>query len=92
MNINETVIIPLIMSIVELVKGLGMPKKFSALVAVVVGTLLGVFVIEPNSIRTGLLKGIIYGLTASGLYSGTKNTYEQVKNNIDNGNKKNKCS
>ena len=90
MNINEAVIIPVIMSIVELVKGLGMPKKFSALIAVVVGALLGVFFIEPNSIRAGLLKGIVYGLTASGLYSGTKNTYEQVKNNIDNGNNKNK--
>lgn len=92
MNINEAVIIPVIMSIVELVKGLGMPKKFSALAAVVVGILMGVFFVEPNSIRSGLLKGIVYGLTASGLYSGTKNTYEQVKSNLDNGNKKNKCS
>ena len=92
MNINEAVIIPVIMSIVELIKGLGMPKKYSALAAVVVGVLMGIFFIEPGSIRSGLFKGIVYGLTASGLYSGTKNTYEQVKNNIDNGNKNNKGS
>lgn len=83
MNMNETVVIPVIMSIVELVKGLGFPKKFSALVAVITGALLGVFFIEPQCIRAGLFKGIVYGLTASGLYSGTKNTYEQVKNGMD---------
>ena len=88
MNMNETVIIPIIMSIVELVKGLGMPRKFAAVVAVVAGALLGVFFVEPQCIRTGLFKGIVYGLTASGLYSGTKNTFEQVKNNLDKEKKK----
>lgn len=80
MDINETVIIPIIMSVVELVKGLGMPRKFSAVVAVITGALLGVFIVEPQSIRAGLFKGVVYGLTASGLYSGAKNTFEQVKN------------
>ena len=88
MNMNETVIIPVIMSIVELAKGLGLPKKFSAVVAVVTGALLGVFFVEPQFIRAGLFKGIVYGLTASGLYSGTKNVYEQVRtNNKDKENK-----
>lgn len=81
MNINETVVVPIIISIVQLVKGLGMPKKFSAIVAVVVGVLIGVFFIEPQSIRIGIFKGIVYGLTASGLYSGTKNTYQQIRCN-----------
>lgn len=83
MNMNETIIIPIIMSIVELVKGLGMPKKFSAAIAVIIGALIGVFFIETQSIKIGLFKGIVYGLTASGLYSGTKNTFEQVRNNMD---------
>lgn len=83
MNMNETVIIPIIMSIVELVKRLGMPKKFSAVIAVIIGALIGVFFIEPQSIKIGIFKGIVYGLTASGLYSGTKNTFEQVTNNKD---------
>ena len=79
MNINETVVIPIIMSLVELAKGLGVPRKFSSLLAVVIGTIIGVIFVEPQSIKMGILKGIIYGLTASGLYSGAKNTYEQVK-------------
>lgn len=83
MNLNETVVIPIIMSIVEMVKGLGLPNKFSAVVAVIVGALIGVFFVEPQSIKTGLFKGIVYGLTASGLYSGTKNTIQQVSQRKD---------
>lgn len=79
MNINESVVIPVIMSLVELAKGLGMPKKFSSLLAVVIGTIIGVIFVEPQCMKIGIFKGIIYGLTASGLYSGAKNTYEQVK-------------
>jgi L-cystine uptake protein TcyP (sodium:dicarboxylate symporter family) len=84
---NETVIIPIIIAIVEMIKGLGLPKKFSAVAAVIIGSLLGVFFVEPQCIRTGLFKGIVYGLTASGLYSGTKNTYEQVRHNGHDENK-----
>lgn len=83
MNLNETVVVPIIMSIVQMAKGLGMPRKFSSLVAVIVGAILGVFFVEPHCFRTGLLKGIVYGLTASGLYSGTKNTVEQFRNGKD---------
>lgn len=78
MNLNETVVIPIIMSIVEMAKGLGLPGKFSAVVAVIVGAIIGVFFVDPHSLKIGLFKGIVYGLTASGLYSGTKNTIQQV--------------
>ena len=78
MNLNETVVIPIIMSIVEMVKGLGLPSKFSAVLAVIVGAIIGVFFVEPHNFKAGLFKGIVYGLTASGLYSGTKNTFQQV--------------
>ncbi|HYF82639.1 MAG TPA: hypothetical protein VEB00_06395 [Clostridia bacterium] len=78
MNLNETVVIPIIMSLVEMAKGLGLPGKFSALVAVIVGAIIGVFFVEPGCLSAGLFKGIVYGLSASGLYSGTKNTFQQV--------------
>lgn len=79
MEFNETIIIPIIISIVELVKGLGLPKKFSALSAVVIGILIGVFYVVPGNLKHGLFKGVIYGLMAAGLYSGTKNTVEEIK-------------
>lgn len=79
MHLTEAVVIPIIMSIVELAKGLGLPKKFSAITAVIVGIAAGVFFMEQQDIRMGIFKGIVFGLTASGLYSGTKNTFEQIR-------------
>ena len=78
MNISETLVVPIIVSLTQLAKELGLPKKFYALAAVVIGVIIGVFFLEPQCIKTGVFKGIVYGLSASGLYSGTKNTIEQV--------------
>ena len=77
MNLNESIVIPILISASELLKGLGLPKKLAALATVIMGILVGVFYLEPVDWRTGIFKGIVYGLTASGLYSGTKNTVEQ---------------
>lgn len=79
MHMSEAVAVPIIMSLVELAKGLGLPKKFSAITAVVIGIFAGVFFMEHQDIKLGIFKGIVYGLTASGLYSGTKNTYQEMK-------------
>ena len=78
MNISETLVVPIIVSLTQLAKGLGLPKKFCALAAVVIGVIIGVFFLKPLCIKAGVFKGIVYGLSASGLYSGTKNTIEQV--------------
>lgn len=78
MQFNDSIVVPIIMAIVELAKGLGLPKKFSALVSVVIGIAAGVFYLSPQDIKMGIFQGIIYGLTAAGLYSGAKNTYEQL--------------
>lgn len=88
MQFNESVIIPIIIAIVELIKGLGLPQKFSALAAVVIGVVIGVVYLHPIDIKYGIFEGAVFGLTAAGLYSGTKNTFQQIKNGSnENGNK-----
>lgn len=79
MEFGESVVVPVIISLIELLKGLGLPAKFSALASVIIGALIGIFYLEPKDIKIGLFKGVIYGLTASGLYSGTKNTVQQLR-------------
>lgn len=79
MQLNDSIVIPIIISIVELAKGLGVPKKFSALIALVTGLLIGIFYLHPTEIKLGILEGVILGLSASGLYSGAKNTMEQIR-------------
>lgn len=81
MLMNESIVVPVIIAIVELIKGLGMPKKFSALIAVIVGMVIGVFYLHPLDIKMAIFDGVIYGLTASGLYSGAKNTFQQIREN-----------
>jgi len=74
--ISEAIIIPVIVALVELFKGLGLPKKFAALISVIFGAIIGIFYIENNDIKTRIFLGIVYGLSASGLYSTTKNSIE----------------
>jgi L-cystine uptake protein TcyP (sodium:dicarboxylate symporter family) len=79
MQFNESIIVPIIMSIVELAKSVGVPKKFSALLSVIIGIVIGIFYLHPMDLKLGVFEGIIYGLTASGLYSGAKNTFQQFR-------------
>lgn len=76
---SEAIIIPVIIAMIELLKGLGLPKKFGALAALVLGAVIGVFYIDKSDIKSRILMGAIYGLSAAGLYSGTKNTIEETR-------------
>lgn len=53
-----------------------MPKKFSPLVAVVLGIATGVIYVFPGDWKTGVLFGVAEGLGAVGFYSATKNTIQ----------------
>jgi hypothetical protein len=65
------VIIPIIIGIVEVVKMAGLPIKYSPLVSLALGLFFGIFYVE--SFREGLIIGLMVGLSATGLYSGSKN-------------------
>ncbi|MGB4385884.1 MAG: hypothetical protein WBI88_03945 [Caldicoprobacterales bacterium] len=76
MAVYDVLIVPFIVGIVELVKKLGLPSKFCPVVSVVLGVIIGLVYISPNDIAQGILVGASLGLSAVGLYSGTKNTKE----------------
>ena len=79
MDIYDVAIIPLIIGVTELVKKLGLPNKFAALLSAVLGVVIGLVYVAPENPLEGILVGLSMGLAASGLYSGTKNTVEGVK-------------
>jgi hypothetical protein len=68
--------IPLIIAIVQALKMVGLKTKFAPLVSLAVGILLAFIMDHGASLTIGesVLHGILYGLGASGLYSGTKAT------------------
>jgi len=79
MEVYDVVLIPLIIGITELCKRAGLPSKFAAVLSLILGIVVGVIYIAPEDILKGILLGASIGLGASGLYSGTKNTIEGIK-------------
>lgn len=79
MEIYDVALVPLILAVVQMFKGLGLPKKLSPVVASALGIIAGVVYVAPDNLAEGILVGLALGLGASGLYSGAKNMKEEVK-------------
>lgn len=63
---------PIIIGLVQVIKGLGMDSKFAPAVSVLLG--LGFSFLVGGPVLTVVVGGLVCGLTASGLYSGSKAT------------------
>lgn len=94
MDINELIAylltpvaqVGLIMAIAELVKRLGLDKRFIPLVDLALGILSGVIIYTVYMGRNpieGVVLGIALGLSACGLFSGVKNVAEKIKGDED---------
>lgn len=75
----DVVIVAVITGLVKVVNSLGVPKKYSPIIALVLGVLGGVFYLHPGHLLDGILYGAVLGLSSVGLYSGTKNLIEAKK-------------
>lgn len=64
---------PIITGIVQSFKLVGLPSRFSPIASIAVGMGIVYGFAEPGlAIRSLLLSGVVAGLTASGLYAGSK--------------------
>ncbi|MFS8652412.1 MAG: hypothetical protein FWJ66_10930 [Caldibacillus sp.] len=79
MEAYDVALIPIITGLVGVFTQLGLRKKFAPIVSLVLGLLIGIFYVYPGDIKGGILVGIMLGLSATGLYSGVKNTKELAK-------------
>lgn len=70
-------IVGLIVGLVEVLKKAGLPRRFLPLSSLIFGVAAGIFYIQPSDLKAGIIIGLMIGLSASGLYSGTKNTFEK---------------
>jgi hypothetical protein len=72
-NAYDVALVPLIIGLVAVI----VPKKFkkqaAPVVSLALGIAAGILYLAPGDIKQGILVGIALGLTATGLYSGTKN-------------------
>ncbi|QUW23545.1 hypothetical protein JSQ81_08605 [Sporosarcina sp. Marseille-Q4063] len=76
-ELYDVVIIPLILGIVEMFKRAGVSKKLLPFIALVLGIAIGVVYVTDFDWKQGVLVGAMLGLSASGLYSSSKNTFEK---------------
>ena len=76
-EIYDVVLVPLIMGIVEVFKRAGVSKRLLPLIALVIGIAIGVVYVTNFEWKQGVLVGALLGLSASGLYSSSKNTFEK---------------
>lgn len=73
-------VVPIVIAVTQALKMTGWVKdKYAPLVSIAIGMLIG-FIADHNSadLTNTLLNGVIYGLSASGLYSGVKETTEAM--------------
>ena len=68
----------LIMGIAELLKGLGFNPKFIPVVNLILGLVAGIG-LNTDDVIKGIFIGLAVGLSASGLYSGIKNTKQGIQ-------------
>ncbi len=66
------VLVPLVLGVTEVIKGVGLPSRFAPLCALILGVLGSVFLIGGEAINALILQGLIAGLSASGLWSSAK--------------------
>jgi ABC-type uncharacterized transport system permease subunit len=77
----QLVIIPIIIGVVEVLKRAGLPNKYSPVVSLLLGVIFGFLYVQP--LLDGMIVGLVVGLSATGLYSGSKNVFGSSRKKTD---------
>jgi hypothetical protein len=67
-------IVPVILGLVQVVKQVGLPSRFAPLASIAIG--IGLVALTGVAWQAFVVQGIIAGLAASGLWSGSKATIQ----------------
>ena len=73
----EMAIVPIVIGLVEVIKKFDVDDKFYPVIALLLGVALTIFV-RGGANQESIVLGIIYGLSASGLYSNSKSGIEII--------------
>ncbi|ATW28377.1 hypothetical protein [Candidatus Formimonas warabiya] len=78
--INNVPIVGVVMFLVWVGNQAGIPRKFSPLVATVLGVSFAFFYLYPGNFPEALIQGILIASSAVGFHSGTKNMLQYIHN------------
>lgn len=81
---SAAAVIPVIVAVTQAIKLVGVPNKFAPIISIALGILVGfIFRHDSQDLSGTILQGVVYGLGASGLYSGVKTTAHAIKDEGD---------
>ena len=72
-------LIPIITALVQIAKQTGMPRRYSPLLALALGVAAGIVYVSPGDIPTGVLVGLVKGMSAVGLYEGVDHSTRPLR-------------
>ena len=72
--VSFTIAAPVIVGVVSALKLAGLPDRYSPLTAILLGVVASALVFPAGTVGLTIFWGVVSGLTAAGLYSGTKAT------------------
>ncbi|MCR4436352.1 MAG: hypothetical protein QHH06_04635 [Clostridiales bacterium] len=75
--------VPIIIGLGQIARNMGFPAKFLPLLNLFLGFAASFLFSYASDIKTVIIQGLFLGLGASGLYSGTKNVIEGIKEKKD---------
>ncbi|WP_241898778.1 transposase, partial [Paenibacillus larvae] len=73
---TDVVIVAVIVGLVEMGEGIGLPVRLAPVLSVILGIVAGI-VYFPGDLKTSAIFGIISGLTSCGLYSAGKSAVKK---------------
>jgi len=75
-------IVPAIVGLTQVAKDTGLPAKFAPLIAVLIGAAAGIAQLEQGKLPwiPAIALGIVFGLSACGLYDTAKNVIPNLSN------------
>jgi ABC-type dipeptide/oligopeptide/nickel transport system permease subunit len=76
---SAVAVVPIIVALVQVAKMMKVPNQFAPIVSIGVGVLISFLFGTGDNVGQTILSGILYGLSASGLYSGIKTTAHAKK-------------
>jgi hypothetical protein len=81
---SAVAIVPIIVALVQVGKMVGLPSRFAPLVAIGTGIFISfLFGHESGDMSQTILSGVVFGLSASGLYSGIRTTANATNSTIN---------
>ncbi|RBP46927.1 hypothetical protein [Garciella nitratireducens] len=76
-----SIFIPVMVGLAKIAQMVMLPKKWTPIWNLAIGLVIAVVYVYPEDIKTSIMVGIMLGLSASGLYSGVKNTTQAIRSN-----------